>query len=95
LFGVYVDAQAFSSSLVDVDGVEFASLDLVHHGLAGEFEDLGGIGEAYPSLGNGGGDPVPDGLVDPDPPGSSGGELLAGKESVGQPPVDGDFADAE
>jgi hypothetical protein len=34
LFGVYVDAQAFSSSLVDVDGVEFASLDFVQHGLA-------------------------------------------------------------
>jgi hypothetical protein len=74
LFGVYIDAQAFSSSLVDVDGVEFASLDLMQHSLAGDPEDLGGVREPYPALRDGGGDPVTDSLVDPDPPRSAGVE---------------------
>jgi hypothetical protein len=82
LFGVYVDTQAFLSSLVDVDGVEFASLDLMQHSLAGDSEDLDGVRESYPALRDGGGDPVTDSLVDPDPPRSAGSELLAGEEQL-------------
>src|SRR5208282_4672147 len=34
-------------------------------------------------------------LVDADPPGGAGGGLLAGDESIPQPPVDGGLVDAE
>ena len=78
-----------------MDGLEFAALDLVQHGLSGDAEGLGGIGQPEPALGHLGCEPVPDGLVDADPPGRAGGELLSGEEAVAQPPVEGDFADAE
>jgi hypothetical protein len=38
-FGVWdQDSQAFSASVADVDGVEFAALDTLQHGLARDAE---------------------------------------------------------
>ena len=35
LVGFDLDAEPFAASAVDVDGVQFAALDLVQHGLSG------------------------------------------------------------
>jgi hypothetical protein len=40
-----LDTQAFAASPGEVDGVEFAALDLVQHGLAGDAEVAGGLAE--------------------------------------------------
>ena len=40
-----LDPEAFAASLGDLDGVEFAALDLVQHGLAGDAEAFGGLVE--------------------------------------------------
>ena len=40
-----LDTEAFAASLGEVDGVEFAALDLVQHGLAGDAEAGGGLVE--------------------------------------------------
>src|SRR5215212_259905 len=37
------DSEAFSASVADVDGVEFAALDTLQHGLAGDAEGAHGI----------------------------------------------------
>ena len=78
-----------------MDSLEFTTLDLMQHRLAGDAEDLGGFVESNPAVGDLGHDAVADGLVDPDPPRRAGCQLFAGEESVAQPSVDGDLADAE
>jgi hypothetical protein len=89
-----LDAQAFAAAAVDVDGLQFAALDLVQHGLAGDAEGLCGLAEGQPAVGDRGPDFVPEGLVDADVPGGTGGELLAGDERVAQPLVEGVPGDA-
>src|SRR5919109_957464 len=89
------DSEAFSASVADVQGVEFAALDTLQHGLAGDAEgahrvddrDVSGWGvfdEQGAEL-----------IVDADPPGRAGGVLFAGDESVGQPAVDRGGRDLE
>jgi hypothetical protein len=95
LAGFDLDTEAFAASAGEVDGVEFAALDLVQHGLAGDAEAGGGLAEGQPAVGCLGLDPVAELLVDADLPGCSGSELLAGDEAVAQPPVDGGAGDAE
>jgi len=90
-----LDTEPFAASLGEVDGGEFAALDLVQHGLAGDAEAGGGLAEGQPAVGCLGPDPVAELLVDADLPGCSRGELLAGDEAVAQPPVDGGAGDAE
>src|SRR5712671_1666546 len=90
-----LDTEPFAASAGEVDGVEFAALDLVQHGLAGDAEAGGGLAEGQPAVGGLGLDPVAELLVDADLPGCSRGELLAGDEAVAQPPVDGGAGDAE
>jgi hypothetical protein len=90
-----LDTQAFAAPAGEVDGVEFAALDLVQHGLAGDAEVAGGLAEWQPAVGCLGPDAVAELLVDADLPGCSRGELLAGDEAVAQPPVDGGAGDAE
>ena len=77
-----LDTESFAASAGEVDGVEFAALDLVQHGLAGEAEAGGGLAEGQPAVGGLGADAVAELLVDADVPGCSGGELLAGDEAV-------------
>src|SRR5271165_2084253 len=77
-----LDTESFAASLGEVDGVEFAALDFVQHGLAGDAEAGGGLAEGQPAVGGLGPDPVAELLVDADLPGRSGGELLAGDEAV-------------
>ena len=44
ILAVYdLDTEPFAASLGEVDGVEFAALDLVQHGLAGDTEVAGGL----------------------------------------------------
>jgi len=40
-----LDTESFAASAGEVDGVEFAALDLVQHGLAGDAEVAGGLAE--------------------------------------------------
>src|SRR6266699_2533989 len=77
-----LDAESFAVSAGEVDGVEFAALDLVQHGLAGDAEAGGGLAEGQPAVGGLGPDHIAELLVDADLPGCSGGELLAGDEAV-------------
>ena len=77
-----LDTEPFAASLGEVDGVEFAALDLVQHGLAGDAEAGGGLAEGQPAVGGLGPDHIAELLVDADLPGCSGGELLAGDEAV-------------
>jgi hypothetical protein len=46
-----LDSQAFSLSAVDVDGLQFAALDLMQHRLAHHSEYGGGVVEAHPAVG--------------------------------------------
>src|SRR2546423_1276924 len=77
-----LDTEPFAASAGEVDGGEFAALDLVQHGLAGDAEAGGGLAEGQPAVGGLGPDPVAEFLVDADLPGRPGGELLAGDEAV-------------
>ena len=75
--------------------MQFAALDLVQHGLAGHSEGFGGVVEPEPALGDLGLDAVAESLVDPDPPGRAGGDLLTNDETLADPAVEGDLADAQ
>ena len=77
---VHVDTQAFPASLVDVDGLELAPLDLVQHRLAGHAEDLGCLVEPDPAVGDVGDDPASKLVGDADVPGAAWRELLADDE---------------
>ena len=48
VFGL--DTESFAASAGEVDGVEFAALDLVQHGLAGDAEAGGGLAEGQPAV---------------------------------------------
>jgi hypothetical protein len=50
LVGNCLDSETFSLAVLDVDGGEFAALDLVQNGLAGESECVGGLGERQPPV---------------------------------------------
>jgi hypothetical protein len=78
-----------------VDGLQFAALDLVQHGLSGDAEGFGGLVESQPALGRLGLDPVAQGLVDADAPGRAGGDLFGGDEALADPPVECGLAEPE
>ena len=95
LVGFDLDTQAFAASAVDMDGLQFAALDLVQHGLSGDAECFGGLVEAEPAVGYLGSDPIAQGLVDADAPGCAWGDLFGGDEAVADPAVEGGPCDAE
>src|SRR6478672_3409331 len=94
LIGFDLDTEPFAST-VDMNGLQFAALDLVQHGLSGESECCCGLIEAEPAVGNLGSDPISQGWVDTDAPGCAGGDLFGGEESVADPAVQGGPRDAE
>ena len=51
LGGWHLDTQAFPASGAGQDGAQFAALDLLQYGLAGDAERLGGVAEGDPSVG--------------------------------------------
>lgn len=58
LIGFDLDTEAFAASTVDMNGLQFAALDLVQHGLSGESERRCGVIEPEPAVGNLGSDPI-------------------------------------
>jgi hypothetical protein len=48
----HFDPQTFSAALADMDGVEFATLYTLQHGLAGYAEQFGGLLHHGIALGN-------------------------------------------
>src|SRR5258705_11550128 len=95
LVGFDLDTEPFPASAVDVDGLQFAALDLVQHGLSGNAKRHGGLVETEPAVGNLGSNPITQGLVDADAPGCAGGDLFGGDESVADPAVQGGAGNAE
>jgi hypothetical protein len=71
-----------------VDGAQLAAVDTLQHGLAGDAESRGGDLDRDPACGGVVGDEIADRRGEADLPGSAGGDLLAGDESVVEPPVD-------
>jgi len=67
-----LDTQALAAPGCDVDGGELAVLDLVQHGLPGDAEDLGGLVQRQPAVGDVGADLAAQRLGDADLPGSAG-----------------------
>ena len=82
-------------SAVDVDGWQFAALDLVQHGLSGDPEGFGRFVEAEPALGRLGLDPVAESLVDAETPRRARCDLFGGDKAVTDPPVERDPAEPE
>ena len=78
-----------------MDGAEYAALDTLQHGLPGHAEGRRGDLDGNPAGGGIVGDEIPDGSGEADAPGGTGGDLLAGDESVVEPPVEGGGGDAE
>ena len=95
LVGFDLDTEPFAASAVDVDGLQFAALDLVQHGLSGNSKRRGRLVETEPAVGYLGSDPLTQGLVDADTPRCARGDLLGGDESVADPAVQGGPGDAE
>src|ERR1700704_665262 len=95
LVGFDLDTEPFAASAVDVDGLQFAALDLVQHGLSGNAKCCGGLVQGEPAVGDLGSDPITQGLVDADAPGCAGGDLFGGDESVADQAVQGGPGDAE
>jgi hypothetical protein len=94
LVGFDLDTEPFAASAVDGDGLQFAALDLVQHGLSGNAKCRGGLVETEPAVGYLGSDQITQGLVDADAPRCAGGDLLGGDESVADPAVQGGPGDA-
>ena len=84
-----LDTQAFPASGADVDGVEFAALDTLHQGLAGDAVGEGGLEHRQPAFGGVVDEQRADVVGEADAPGRAGGELLAGDEPVAEPAVQG------
>ncbi|MDT5359795.1 MAG: hypothetical protein QOC69_1557 [Mycobacterium sp.] len=68
LVGFDLDTEPFAASAVDGDGLQFAALDLVQHGLSGNAKCRGGLVETEPAVGYLGSDQITQGLVDADAP---------------------------
>ena len=60
----------------------------MQHGLAGDAEALGGLGERHETVGNLGHEAGADLVGQADPPGRVGGGLLAGQQPVPEPAAD-------
>ena len=71
-----------------MDGLKFAALDLVQHRLAGHPEDLGGLIEPDPAVGDVGDDAATSSSVMRMCQGPLGCELFADEEPVPQPPIE-------
>ena len=82
-----LDTQALSSPGTDVDGAEFAALDTLQHRLPRDPQRHGGLQHRQPALGRLLDEPAAQLVGDADPPRRTRGDLLAGDEPVGQPPV--------
>jgi len=67
----------------------------MQHGLAGDGERVGGLGEGQPAVGGLLADAGAELVGEAGLPGRAGGDLLAGDESFAQPPVHGRGGDAE
>jgi hypothetical protein len=88
-------SQAFSASVADVDGLQFAALDTLQHCLAAELEGSHRVDD-WDVAGGGVFDEQGAKLViDADPPWGAGGVLVAGDESGLQPAVKRGCGDAE
>ena len=90
-----LDTQAFSASGADVNGLEFAALDTLHDGLAGDAVGEGGLQHGQPAVGGVVDEQGADVVGEADAPGRAGGELFAGDEAVGQPTVQGGGGESE
>jgi hypothetical protein len=93
--GGNLDAKPGSAALGDFDGASFAALDLVQHGLAGDAEAFGGLGEGDEAVGDVGDEARADLVGQADAPGCVGGGLLAGQQPVPEPAADRERRDAE
>ena len=71
-----VDGEPFAAAAGDVDGFEFAALDLMQHGLAGAAERAGGVGEREIAVGDVGHEAGADVVGEPDPPGRGRARLV-------------------
>ena len=91
----WLDAQSFSASGADVDGLEFAAFDTLHEGLPGHAVGEGGFEHGQPAVGGVVDEQRADVVGEPDPPGCAGGELFAGDESLAEPAVQGGGCEAE
>src|SRR4051794_418761 len=89
------DSQALSAAVTDVDGVEFAALDTLQHGLARDAEGAHGVDDRHEAGGRLLDEQRAQLVVDADPPGSTGRVLLAGDEAVAEPAVQCRGRDAE
>jgi hypothetical protein len=74
-----LDTQAFARPLVTCAALSWPRQTLVQHGLSGDGQDLGGLVQRQPAVGD---DPAAQGLGDADQPGSGGGEPLTGQEAA-------------
>ena len=79
----------------DLDGVEFAALDLVQNGLAGAPEALGGLAQRHVSVGHVRHESGADLIGEAEAPGGVWVGLLAAEQAGVEPPVDGGVRDAE
>src|SRR5512132_1116606 len=69
LFGFHLDTQSLAAAAVDIDRLQVAALDLVQHRLPGHVQGGCGVVEQEPAVGYLRPDPVPQLLVDANPPG--------------------------
>ncbi len=75
--------------------MEFAALDTLQQGLAGDAVGEGGLEHGQPAVGGVIDEQGADVVGELDPLGCAGGELFAGDESVAQPAVQGGGCQAE
>src|SRR4051812_34438670 len=87
--------KPFLAAVTDVDGVEFAALDTLQHGLARDAEGAHGVDDRHEAGGRLLDEQRAQLVVDADPPGSTGRVLLAGDEAVAEPAVQCRGRDAE
>src|SRR4051794_5773085 len=85
-FGVWEQySQAFSLSVADVEGLQFAALDTLQHGLAADAEGAHRVDDRHVAGRGVLDEEGAEFVVDADPPGSAGGVLFAADESGLQP----------
>ena len=93
LWGQY--SQAFSASVADVEGLQFAALDTLQHGLAGDAEGAHRVDDRHVAWRCVFDEQGAELVVDADPPRGAGRVLLAGDEPGLQPAVQRGGGDAE